>query len=241
MDNSVVVGIHQPNFMPWLGYFYKIAQSDIFIFLDDVQFIKTGSNYTNRVAINIQGESSNITIPIKRVSGTQNINETEILNEKKWKKKLIGSIQSNYAKTPYFKEHKDYIFELINYRADNLAEYNMHFITSLSKALELHTIFERSSKFKLSSTSTQRLVELIWLVGGTVYLSGTGGDNYQKQNLYQQNSIELIYNSMPSFTYSQPKSEHFIKGLSIVDAIFNVGIEDLKNFFLTKKEKYENP
>ena len=234
MDNSIVVGIHQPNFMPWLGYFYKIAQSDIFIFLDDVQFIKTGSNYTNRVAINIQGESSNITIPIKRGSGTQNINETEILNEK-WKKKLIGSIQANYAKTPYFKEYKDYIFELINYKADNLANYNIHFITSLSKELELNTSFEKSSKFNLSSSSTERLIELIQLVDGTVYLSGAGGDNYQEQNLYQQNNIALTYNNMPEFAYTQPKSEKFIKGLSIIDALFNVGIEDLKYFFSTKK------
>ncbi len=234
MDNSIVVGIHQPNFMPWLGYFYKIAQSDIFIFLDDVQFIKTGSNYTNRVAINIQGESSNITIPIKRGSGTQNINETEILNEK-WKKKLIGSIQANYAKTPYFKEHKDYIFELINYKTDNLADYNIHFITSLSKELELNTSFEKSSKFNLSSSSTERLIELIQLVDGTVYLSGAGGDNYQEQNLYQQNNIALTYNNMPEFAYTQPKSEKFIKGLSIIDALFNVGIEDLKYFFSTKK------
>ena len=234
MDNSIVVGIHQPNFMPWLGYFYKIAQSDIFIFLDDVQFIKTGSNYTNRVAINIQGESSNITIPIKRGSGTQNINETEILNEK-WKKKLIGSIQANYAKTPYFKEHKDYIFKLINYKTDNLADYNIHFITSLSKELELNTSFEKSSKFNLSSSSTERLIELIQLVDGTVYLSGAGGDNYQEQNLYQQNNMALTYNNMPEFAYTQPKSEKFIKGLSIIDALFNVGIEDLKYFFSTKK------
>ena len=239
MDNRVTVGIHQPNFMPWLGYFYKIWQSDTFIFLDDVQFIKTGSNYTNRVTINIQGNSNNITIPIKRSSGTQNINETEFLNEK-WKKKLIGSIQANYAKTPYFKEHKDYIFELINYKSDNLANYNMHFITSLSKVLELNTTFERSSQFNLSSTSTERLVELIHLVKGTIYLSGAGGDNYQEQNLYQQNNITLTYNNMPNFNYAQPKSENFIKGLSIVDAIFNVGIENLKYLFLNKKEKYEN-
>ncbi len=233
MDNSITVGIHQPNFMPWLGYFYKIAQSDIFIFLDDVQFIKTGSSYTNRVAINIQGKSSNVTIPIKRSSGTQNINETEFLNDK-WKKKLIGSIQANYAKCPYFKEHKDYLFELINYQADNLADYNINFITSLSKELDLATTFEKSSKFNLSSTSTQRLVELIKLVDGNIYLSGAGGDNYQEENLYKENNIKLIYNNMPEFTYAQPKSENFIKGLSIVDALFNVGIENLKDFFNKK-------
>jgi len=236
MDNRVTVGIHQPNFMPWLGYFYKIAKSDTFIFLDDVQFTKTGSSYTNRVAINISNQSYFITIPIKRSSGTQNINETEFLNEK-WKKKVIGSIQANYAKSPYFKEHKDYIFELINYRAENLADYNIHFITSISQALELNTTFAKSSQFNLSSSSTKRLVELIHLVKGDIYLSGAGGDNYQEEKIYQKNNITLTYNNMPNFNYTQPKSENFIKGLSIIDALFNVGIENLKHFFNKKGKK----
>ena len=81
---DVIVGIHQPNFMPWLGYFYKIKQSDIFIFLDDVQFQKTGASYINRVSLNINGESSYITVPVKRESGVWNINKTKFLNDK-WK------------------------------------------------------------------------------------------------------------------------------------------------------------
>ena len=59
----LIVGIHQPNFMPWLGYFYKIYKSDVFIFLDDVQFTKTGSSYINRVNVNMNGESKYLTVP----------------------------------------------------------------------------------------------------------------------------------------------------------------------------------
>jgi hypothetical protein len=116
---NVIVGIHQPNFMPWLGYFYKIHQSDIFIYLDDVQFQKTGASYTNRVSINIGGKSSYLTIPVKRDSGVQNINETRFINDR-WKKKVIGSLQGNYAKAEYFKENKEFIFDLINFSAEIL-------------------------------------------------------------------------------------------------------------------------
>ena len=226
MDNRVV-GIHQPNFMPWLGYFYKIAQSDIFIFLDDVQFIKTGSNYTNRVSLNIGGESKPITIPVKRSSGLQDINMTKILDER-WKKKLIGTIQANYAKSKYFKENREFIFELINFKSDNLAAYNMNFIKSISKKLAFDTRFIESSKFKLHTKSTQRLIELIQKVEGSVYLSGSGGDNYQEKQLYVDNDIKLIYRKIPKFNHEQPQSENFIEGLSIIDAIFNIGIERLK-------------
>jgi hypothetical protein len=233
MDNQLIVGIHQPNFMPWLGYFYKIWQSDTFIFLDDVQFIKTGSSYTNRVSININGQNQYITIPIKRGSGVQNINQTNFLNEK-WKKKLITTLQSNYAKSPYFNENREFIFALINFEADNLADYNMNFIQKISEKLNFKTQFIQSSKFNIHSKSTQRLVELIEKVEGTVYLSGTGGDEYQEHNIYTNKKIEVIYNTMPNFEYHQPKGEAFIKGLSLIDALFNVGFEKLQSHFFQK-------
>ena len=226
MDNRLV-GIHQPNFMPWLGYFYKISKSDVFIFLDDVQFIKTGSNYTNRVSLNIAGESKAVTIPIQRTSGVQNINMTKILDER-WKKKLIGTIQANYAKSKYFKENKDFIFELINFKSDCLSTYNINFIESISKRLDFDTEFIRSSEFKLHTNSTQRLIDLIQRVNGSRYLSGSGGDNYQDTQLYVDNGIELIYTKVPKFEYKQNQTEKFIAGLSIIDAIFNIGIDKVK-------------
>jgi len=234
MDNQLVVGIHQPNFMPWLGYFYKIWQSDVFIFLDDVQFIKTGSSYTNRVSINIHGQNQYITIPIKRGSGVQNINQTNFLNEK-WKKKLITTLQSNYAKSPYFNENRELIFALINFEADNLADYNMHFIEKISEKMNFNTTFVKSSKFQVHTKSTQRLIELINNVNGKVYLSGAGGDEYQEHNVYENEKIEVRYNKMPTFEYPQPKGELFIEGLSIIDAIFNVGFQQLQSHLFNKK------
>jgi hypothetical protein len=236
MDNQLTIAIHQPNFMPWLGYFYKIWQSDIFIFLDDVQFIKTGSNYTNRVTVNIAGKSSYLTIPIKRGSGVQEINQTHFLNEK-WKKKFIGTLQANYAKAPYFNEHRELIFELINFQADNLADYNMNFIKKLSKEFNFNTKFKKSSNFHIKTESTQRLIELITSVNGKIYLSGEGGDNYQEHQAYKNKEITVTYNKMPKFSYRQLRSEEFISGLSIIDAIFAIGIENLKLNLFTEKTK----
>jgi len=236
MDNQVTVAIHQPNFMPWLGYFYKIWQSDIFIFLDDVQFTKTGSNYTNRVSVNIAGESNYLTIPIKRVHGIQKINETKFLNEK-WKKKFIGTLQANYAKAPFFKENNQFIFELINFNAGNLSDYNINFIVKISKALNMKTEFIKSSKFQIKSESTQRLIELIHGVNGSCYLSGEGADNYQEHQRYKDEEIALIYNKIPKFHHKQQKREGFIPGLSIIDAIFNIGLNNLKsNLFLQNRK-----
>jgi len=230
-----VVGIHQPNFMPWLGYFYKITQSDTFIFLDDVQFQKTGASYINRVSINIHGKSNYLTVPAKRVSGLLAINETQFINDR-WKKKMIGTLQGSYGKSKFFKRNKEFIFELINYEANNFATYNIHFIENIMKELSISTKIVMSSDFGITSASTERLIELINKVNGTVYLSGSGGDNYQDIKKYEEKNIKLIYNKMPKFEYSQINTEEFIGGLSIVDAIFNIGFDDLKNNLFAKSQ-----
>lgn len=222
------VGIHQPNFMPWLGYFYKIWQSDIFIFLDDVQIQKTGASYTNRVSINGHGESQYVTMPLKKDSSNLKINNVKYLDER-WKKKLLGTLQGNYAKASFFKENKDFIFDLINFEATNVAEYNINFITQVSKKLKLNTKFIKSSAFSLTSTSTQRLVDLIKKVDGNTYLSGNGGDNYQEKEMYQKENIELTYNKMPKYKYTQLNTEEFISGLSVIDSIFNIGFDVLRD------------
>ena len=224
---NVIVGIHQPNFMPWLGYFYKIWQSDIFIFLDDIQIQKTGASYTNRVSINNGGKSQYITMPIKKEKDKLNINQVKYIDDK-WKKKIIGTLQASYAKAPFFKEYKDLIFELINYQVDNVAEYNINFIKNISDKLEFKTEFVKSSDFDIATASTKRLIDLIKKVDGNIYLSGRGGDNYQEHAMYKRENIKLIYNKMPSFEYTQFKTEEFTGGLSIVDAIFNIGFDELK-------------
>ena len=201
---NVIVGIHQPNFMPWLGYFYKIMQSDVFIFLDDVQIQKTGASYTNRVSLNINAQSQYVTMPIKKESNNLNINQVKYFDER-WKKKLLGTLQGSYAKAPFFKEHKKFIFDLIQFKADNISQYNINFIQSIARKLEINTIFVKSSDYAISSTSTQRLIDLIKKVNGNIYLSGQGGDNYQEHKLFEDSKIKLVYNKMKKYEYKQTK------------------------------------
>jgi hypothetical protein len=225
MDNKIV-SIHQPNFMPWLGYFYKIFQSDIFILLDDAQFQKKGASYTNRVSINMNGEEKYLTLPVKRKKGNWNINDATF--DGRIKKKIISSLQCNYAKAKYFKENKEFIFDLINFESINLATYNINFILKVCEKLNITTNLVKSSNYEISTTSTQRLVDLIKKVDGMIYISGSGGDKYQDKESYINSNIELTYNKMPLFKYTQLKTDDFIPGLSIIDAILNIGFERLK-------------
>lgn len=237
---KVVVGMHQPNMMPWIGYFYKIFQSDIFIFVDDVQFIKSGSSYTNTVRFNERGQAIKLTVPIKRISGQQqNINEITYAKNN-WQRKIIRSLELNYAKCDYYKEHKDFIFDTINSSCENYSQYNINFIQAISNKLNCNTTFKISSQIDkgVINSPTERIVKLAKAVDATHFISGRGGDNYQEHDLYKENGIELVYSNFIDFEYKQYRTQEFVKGLSIIDAIFNIGFENLKSHF--EEIAYEN-
>ena len=230
MDNKRIIGIHQPNLAPWLGYFYKIHQSDVFIYLDDVQIQKKGASYTNRVSVLGNGKTQFLTIPIMRGEGVTNINETTFFNSN-WNIKIIKTIQANYGKTQYFKENFEFIENLFMYEANNLSEFNINLITEICKKLDIKTTLKTSSDFSINETSTDRLISLIKSVEGNVYISGKGGDNYQDHTKFEAANIDIIYNELPVFEYPQFRTEEFVNGLSILDAIFNINFEGIKNIF----------
>ena len=231
--NKIIVGMHQPNMLPWIGYFYKIFQSDVFILVDDIQFIKSGSSYTNSFTINERGQTVKLTVPIKRVKGlTQNINEIYPIDFE-WKRKYKKRIELAYCKCPYYKKEKEFIFDLLSNPISNQSQYNIHFIKEIVKRLEIDTTIEISSLMKSTAVEnpTERIIHLAKMVNATHYISGRGGDNYQEHQLFKENNIHLIYSNFIDFEYPQYRTEKFVKGLSIIDVIFNIGFENLKKQF----------
>ena len=231
--SKIVVGMHQPNMMPWIGYFYKIFQSDIFILVDDVQFIKSGSSYTNSVNLNEHGKVVKLTVPIKRIKGiTQNINEI-VPVDNDWKRKYKRRIELAYCKCSFYKQEKDFIFDLITYNSSTQSEYNIHFIKEVIKRLNISTIVKISSDIEVESidNATDRIIKLTKAVNATHYISGRGGDSYQNHSLLKKEGVELIYSNFKDFEYKQYRTDSFIKGLSIIDAIFNIGFENLQLHF----------
>lgn len=219
--NNKVCAIHQPDFFPWLGVFDKIKQSDIFVILDDVQIIKTGSSYSNRVAFNINGISKDFTAPIKRVSGVQNINEVEFVLTN-WREKLKKTIQANYSKAKNFNLYKDSIFELIDFKTDSLSEYNIHALEKMCEILgvDYKEKFILSSSLNITSSSEQRILDICKALSCNEYLSGHGAKAYQKEENFEANGIKLTYQEFTHPVYEQSKSKDgFIMGLSAIDYI----------------------
>ena len=144
-----IVAVHQPNFFPWLGYFDKIARSDIFVFFDNVQFPKKGGSWSNRVKLLIAGDAKWVKKAFieRNYTGLRNINEMYFQDDN-WRIKMLKSMDANYKKHSFYKETMDVIEPLILNSENNIAEYNIHAVKKFVQLLDLNsTELRRSSEF----------------------------------------------------------------------------------------------
>jgi hypothetical protein len=229
----MIIGIHQPNFFPWFGYFVKIVRSDIFVFLDDVQLVR---NYIYRTSLNINGNPQFFSVPIKRESQKQLISQSYFANSL-WRRKLKGTLMANYSKAPFYKESIDFTQNLIDFNTDSLSEFNINTIIALTEYLGIENTFINSSSLLIPDSSTKRLVEIIKRVNGDTYLSGMGGDKYQLGALFERDKISLLYNEFEHPVYNQNNTKTFLPGLSILDVLFNIGKEKVHTYLLGLKLK----
>lgn len=222
-----VVAIHQPNFFPWLGYFDKIVRSDTFIFMDNVQFPKTGGGtWVNRVKLLVNRTPVWVTVPVKRSSGVGRICETEIDNSTSWREKLLTTLRMHYGRALHYRELEPLLAELICHKTDLLADYNIHAITMLCAKLGIDTDkLVRGTMLNVTGNATDLLVNMTRSVGGSVYLCGGGAGGYQEDEKFQQAGLGLNYQNFVHPTYPQSPASEFTAGLSILDALCHCGIE----------------
>lgn len=224
----MIISIHQPNYLPWLGYFDKIQASDVFILFDDVQFQK--NEFQNRNRIRNAQSAQWLTVPIFHNLG-QKINEVKINNTVNWRKDHLNGIELNYKKTPYFNDYIGPLREVYQKDWDSLAELNIALISVLVQMLGITTKLVRSSLSQVNETdSTLRLIELCRKYEGTRYISGIDGPDYLDMKKFDDNGIEVIVQDYQHPQYNQvwmKKGGEFISCLSVIDLLFNCGKESL--------------
>lgn len=224
---QTVVAIHQPNFFPWLGYFDKIARCDRFIFLDHVQLPGGGGSWVNRVKLIIAGEPKWATAPVIRESLEQTIAQTKFDDRVPWRRKLQATILSSYGKAAHFDEAFDLLRPLIESRHECVADYNIEVVTRIAGALGINTRkMGKSSDMDPRGAATELLLDLTLKAGGDAYLRGGGASGYHDDDVLQAGGIEPLVQLFEHPVYEQRGSSGaFVPGLSIIDALMNVGIE----------------
>ena len=217
----MIIAIHQPNYMPWIGYFSKIKSSNHFVFLDDAQYSK--NNYINRVKVlSPSGFGKWITIPVS-YQYTDLIREVVAVDG--WTKSHLDILRNYYSKHNMFDivwpDIEKMYLTASSYKL--LSEINIFFIKSIMSLLSIHIDCSKSSDYKIKSMSDDRLIEIVKKndSNGT-YLSGKGGAKYQDVNKFKLNGIKVKYTQFIHPIYEQSPSS-FIQGLSILDLVFSVG------------------
>ena len=221
-----VVAMHQPNYFPWPGYYYKLFLADIFVILDNVQYTKNGFINRNRIK-GSQGEQW-LTIPVNNKLGL-NINEITFADNK-WSSKHIKALDGCYKKSPYFEKYRDRLQYLLNQEYASLGELNYNLIKEIMKWLNLKTPIIRSSLLEIDGKGDDRLIKIVEQMSGNVYLSGHGGKKYQDERKFSEANIELRYYNFTPPVYTQLWGD-FIPGLSILDMIFSVDCIKVTNYF----------
>lgn len=223
----MIVAIHQPNFFPWLGYFDKIRRADVFIMLDSVQQAKTGGTWSNRVMLLVAGQPRWITAPVERnFSGVRSVRDIRFESSVDWRRKLLRTIDANYARAPHYRETLDLIQPLVENGEPYMALYNRRAIEALMAAMGLEkTRLVQSSSLEAGGGGTELLVGLIRAVGGRTYLAGGGAAGYQVDADFSKAGIELVHQDFKHPCYAQCGAAQFVPGLSIIDALMNCGIQ----------------
>jgi hypothetical protein len=213
------IAIHQPNYIPWLGFFYKIYQSDIFVFLDDVQFSNQGlHNYHFIKTIN---GPSRLRIPVVQTLGDK-ISQVKINNENDWPKKHLDELYKNYCKAEYFEEIYSDLTTLLNESFEYLSDLNISIIEFLCGKLGITFNFIRSSDLKITSLREEKIIDICHTLGGDTYYSGTGARAYQNEENFSKNGIQLKYSEYQIFEYPQQFSG-FQSNVTTLDFLMNCG------------------
>ena len=211
----MILSAHQPAYLPWLGYFDKIARSDIFVYLDTVQFEK--NSFINRNQIKTSQGSLWLTIPVKTKGHTNSsLLTTEIDARQTWRAKHLKSIESNYRKAPLFSARFPKLETLINLPEKNLSDYCFNHLKFWCKELGIKTEIVRSSSLPSLGAKSDLVLDLCSHFGVTHYLSGALGRNYLNEDDFERAGITIGYQSFTSPIYPQLWGE-FVSNLAVLD------------------------
>lgn len=219
----------QPSYLPWVGYFNLIMNSDVFIFLDDVQYSKNSFFSRNRYPSNSPDGFNWLTVPVRRLKSAQTFRET-LLVEDGWRRKHLETLKQVYGKNKYF----GFVYPLLekhisNLNYDNLASLNIGLIMEISEYLEIRKEFYLSSELKIQGQRSERLLSFCDHFKCDTYISPLGAKDYiVEDNVLPSSRVNVVYQDYKCIPYEQIKNKSFIPYMSIIDILFRLDKSDVK-------------
>jgi WbqC-like protein family len=218
------LAIHQPHYLPWLGYLAKWATADAFVFLDTVQYTKNG--WQNRNRIKTAAGARWLTVPVRARLGTP-LGEVAIDADQPWPSRHLRAIEEAYGGAPHLGRHHDALRRLYATRWTRLAPLAAASATWLASALGITTPVRRASELGVTaSDATERLIALCVAVGADTYLAGRDGAIYMDAARFEDAGIRVLYQHYVHPVYAQLHGD-FVPGCSALDLLLTHGDEAL--------------
>jgi hypothetical protein len=223
----MIVAAHQPSYLPWLGYLDKLAKSDLFVVMDDLQY--EPQNFQNRNRVKLNHGTAWLTVPL--VAGHQNerILDKRIQNQasakEHWQRRTWLTLATHYRRAPYFARYADELQEVYTRTWDRLVDLDLHILSLAMKWLDIHTPIVRSSTLGLTGYKTERILDMCKKLGATSYLTGNGGSSsYLDSERIGRCGIGVVWQSFEHPTYAQRYGElGFLPNLAFLDLVLNTG------------------
>ena len=220
MGNKVVFSGHQPNFLPYMGFIYKMFQSDVFVLDDDVQYSTKAFQNSNFIKVN--GLKKRITVPIRYNFGDA-INQVRICYERNWDYKLLKTLEMSYKRAAHFDEVFLMVEDALAEKYEFHSELSIYLLQKIKECLSLQCRLVIASRdVPTTLKNQQRNVFQCLALGGDTYYSGTGGKAYNDEMDYRRHGIRLMYSDYLPVQYRQI-GKTFIPNLSVLDYLFNEG------------------
>jgi len=234
----MIVGIHQPQYLPWIGYFHKMLNADVFCYLDNVQYKK--NEWQNRNRIKTSRGWQWLTVPVK-YRFPQKINEVRVNNSMEWGRKHLQALITNYGKAPYFSDLIGFFEETYQCKWISLSDLNLHVTEFIRGQLGLAnkpTVL--ASRLNLGNDPTGRLIDICRALGADTYLAGRCGEKYMDMQQFKICGLKVITQAFEHPTYPQ-RFGAFEPCLSAIDLLFNCGPQSLRNILASSSATGGSP
>ena len=220
------IAIMQPTYLPWLGYFDLMAQSEVFVFLDDVQFVKKSWQHRNR--IKSQTGELMLSVPVVTAGRRfQPICETEVDSRQPWAVKHLRSIELNYAKAPYAEQYLPGLREIYQRPWKMLSDVNCTLIDFLRRSMGIETPVRFASASPCRTEKNERIIDLCRDCGGKVLYDAGGAADVIDAAALEKEGIRTIFQSYIHPEYRQLHGP-FLSHLSALDLLLNEGPRSLE-------------
>jgi hypothetical protein len=217
--------IHQPDYLPWLGFFDRLLRADLYIALDHAQFVSgTSRSWTHRDRIKTSAGAQWLSLSVRKAPLGTPISEIRLSPERGWRDANLNLLRESYRAAPFFGEIFPRLEALYGGSQERLADMTLQSIALLGELLDVHIETRLSTAMSPQGASNEMLVDLLSKAGASRYLSGQGARAYFQPEPFARAGIEVAWQAFRHPVYPQLHGD-FVPMLSAIDILFNCGVQ----------------